>query len=113
MDGIIRPEDLEGVEIHEEDGIFLKQYVIPKAGSLIPQHAHVFSHLTMLVRGSVKVAHGNQIDHYDAPAGIHMPAGVKHTFLTLTNNVELWCVHNTMRRGYVEVLEEHNLVSVA
>ena len=113
MDGIIRPEDLEGVEIHEEDGIFLKQYVIPSAGSLIPQHAHKYSHLTMLVRGELYVAHNGEIAVYKAPAAIHIPAGVKHSFLTPVNDVEIWCVHSLHGSKDPEIVAEHNLVSVA
>lgn len=109
MDGIVRPEDISDIEIHTVDHVFLKRFVVPSP-AILPQHSHAYEHLTMLVRGSVKLWNGEDIEHYDAPAAIVVPAGVKHTFVTLEANTEFWCIHNTLRREIVEVLEEHHLV---
>ncbi|HEV2097706.1 MAG TPA: hypothetical protein VGR45_02135 [Stellaceae bacterium] len=113
MDGIIRPEDLYGVEIREADGIYLRQITIPQAGSLIPQHAHKYDHLTMLVKGEIYVAYADQCEWHKAPAAIHIRKDTKHTFLSVTNDVEIWCVHNLRNSQDPEIVEEYNLVAVA
>lgn len=110
---IIKPDDLYGVEIREADGIYLRQITIPKAGSLIPQHAHKYAHLTMLVRGEVYVGYADTLEHHKAPAAIHIRKDTKHTFLSVTNDVELWCVHSLHGSQDPEIVEEYNLVAVA
>ena len=37
-----------GVEIKMADGIFVKQMVLSRAGTMVPQHAHDYDHLSML-----------------------------------------------------------------
>jgi hypothetical protein len=85
----------EQVELVLYAGVFVKLWSVADAGTLLPQHAHAFPHLTLLMRGSVRAWRGEEmIGDYRAPAVIRIPANELHTFLTLTNDVALACVHN-------------------
>ena len=76
-------------------GIYYKQYRVPDAGTLIPQHSHEFPHLTALLQGSIRAYRADELlGDYHAPAVVQIPAGVLHTFLTLTPDVVLACIHN-------------------
>lgn len=104
-----------GIEVHECDGLFLKQMFIPKRMTFVPQHSHVWDHLSMLVRGGVRVWEVADDEHrapveYFAPKGILIKAGVKHLFLSLVDDTEIWCVHNLHGAAAVKILEEHQLV---
>ncbi len=100
-----------GIEVHECDGIFLKQMFIPQRDTWIPQHSHAYDHLSMLVKGSVFVWKDGVLDkQYRAPAGILIKAGVKHLFRSLEDETEIWCVHNLHGEAMVKILEEHQLL---
>jgi hypothetical protein len=76
-------------------GIYYKQYRVPDAGTLIPQHSHRFDHLTALLRGSIRAYRADELlGDYHAPAVVQIPAGVLHTFLTLVPDCALACIHN-------------------
>lgn len=99
------------VEIHMADDIFIKQMLITKAGTYIPQHSHAYDHTSMLAVGSVRVwVDGIIKGDFKAPTGILIEKGTKHTFLSLEDNTIVYCIHNLMRSDAVEVLEEHHLV---
>ena len=94
-------------------GVYIRQIVVKKKDSLIPQHAHAYDHTTLLVKGSVRVWEdrvykGERI----APCGIYIRAGVKHGFRTLEDDTILYCIHNAARLGHVEVSGEHQLGGV-
>jgi hypothetical protein len=76
-------------------GIFVKTWSVRDVGTLLPQHAHEFSHLTLVMRGAVRAWRGEEmLGDYRAPATIPIPAHAFHTFLTLTPDVALACIHN-------------------
>jgi quercetin dioxygenase-like cupin family protein len=92
------------------DGLFIAQISIAKATTIVPQHSHRYDHLTFLARGSVRVfCDGSSAREVAAPGAIKIPAGAKHLFETLTDDVLLLCIHNTNRSGAVEVIEEHQI----
>ena len=96
------------------DGLAVLSIAIPDAGTLTPQHSHAYEHLTMLAAGSVRVSRTDaEAAEYTAPAGILIPAGVKHLFETLTPDVLMLCIHNTALTGRVEITEEHQIVEAA
>jgi quercetin dioxygenase-like cupin family protein len=96
-----------GVEINTADGILVKQMVLKRAGSVVPQHAHRFDHMTMLARGSVQVwENGRYAGEKHAPAGIFIKAGVKHSFVSMEAFTVLYCIHRTDRSGDVEIQAE-------
>jgi quercetin dioxygenase-like cupin family protein len=98
-------------EIYMADGVFTKSMVVRKAGTIIPQHSHRFSHVSVLVRGAVRVtANGDNLGDFTAPCGILIRAGVKHLFMTLVDDTIVLCVHDIGTAEGVEVLEEHQIV---
>lgn len=87
-----QPEETE-VAIYA--GIFVKTWSVRDAGTLLPQHAHEHPHITLVMRGVVRAWRGEEmIGDFHAPAVIRIPADTLHSFLTLTNDVALACVHN-------------------
>lgn len=97
-------------EIHTIDDVFIKQMHLAKAHTLVPQHAHFHSHVTMLAAGSVRVwADGELLGDFHAPTGIHIKSHVKHTFMSLVPNTVLYCIHNMHGLGDVQISEEHQL----
>lgn len=94
------------------DGVFVKQMLIPRAGTIIPQHSHAYEHLSMLALGSVRVWKDGVFDReYTAPEGILIPANVKHTFQSLEDATIIFCIHNVARSEHVEISSEHHLVT--
>lgn len=97
-----------GVEIHGADGVFIKQMIIPKAGTLVPQHSHTYDHTWMLALGSARLwEDGRLVGDKKSPCGITIKAGTKHTFMSLEDNTIGYCIHNVSRTGDVEIVEEH------
>ncbi len=85
----------EQTELALYAGVFCKVWSVRDAGTLLPQHAHEFPHLTLIMRGTVRVWRGEKmIDDYRAPAIVRIPANTLHTFLTLTDDCALACIHN-------------------
>ena len=98
------------LEVAEADGIHVTQITIPAMGTYVPQHSHVYEHLTMLATGEMRVwVEGQIVGDFKAPAPIRIPAEKKHTFLALTDNVTFYCLHNVSRTGVVQELERHEL----
>lgn len=85
----------EETEIALYAGVFVKTWSVRDAGTLLPQHSHEFPHLTLVMRGAVRVYRADELlGDYRAPATVRIPAGVLHTFLTLTPDCALACIHN-------------------
>jgi len=90
------------------DGIWIKQMLLKDAGTLVPQHAHVYDHTSMLAVGSVRMwADGVLVGEFKAPHPIFIKAKVKHAFLSLEPDTLIYCIHNVSRTGSVEIHEEH------
>lgn len=105
------PDDQQAIQtdIFEAEGLFVKQIVIPKAESFVPQHSHALSHLTLLAIGSINVWEDGVFDkRYDAPTALHIRAGVKHLFLTLVDGTTLYCIHATETAEALKILAEHD-----
>lgn len=99
-----------GVEIAITDDIFVKQMVLDKAGTLVPQHTHAYDHLSMLAVGSVRIWRDGKLDgDYQAPCGIVIKAGVAHMFLSLEDNTIVYCVHNISHSGDIDILRENTI----
>jgi quercetin dioxygenase-like cupin family protein len=81
------------IEHHFSDGLYAKRMVIPK-GFEVGQHAHKFSHLSILAKGHVLVRTDDNQKEYTAPACIEIVAGVHHAIEALENS-EWFCIHAT------------------
>ena len=76
-------------------GIYCKTYRVPDAGTVLPQHAHDFPHLTLVIAGTVCVHSENRcLGEFTAPMTIRIAARMLHTFTTLTPDCVLVCIHN-------------------
>lgn len=101
------PEDDQPpvVEIKMADGIFIKQMLIARSGTFIPQHVHPYDHTSMLAVGSVRLWKDGVLDgDYTAPTGILITAGIAHMFMALSDNTIVYCIHNVSRTGAVEIV---------
>lgn len=105
------PDQPYEVDIMMADGIFIKQITVPNAMTLIPQHAHVYDHTSMIAVGAFRVwKDGALLGDIHAPTGLLIEAGAKHAFLSLTDGATLYCIHNVSRTGEMEIQEEHQIV---
>ena len=99
------------VEFAEVDDIWVRAYTLQKAKSVIAQHVHAHDHITLVSRGSVE---GFQDDEslgiFIAPAVVTIPAGKRHAFKALTDDVVLCCLHNLRGTGLEspEILDKEN-----
>lgn len=98
------------VDTHTADGVFIKWVTVATAGSIIPQHAHVWDHTSFVSAGAIAAwADGVWLGVYQAPAGLFIKAGVKHTFQTLADDTILLCIHNALHPEVAAVLAEYQL----
>jgi len=81
------------IEHHFSDGLYAKRMVIPK-GFEAGQHAHKYSHLSILAKGRVLVKTDAAQKEYTAPACIEIKSGVNHTIQAL-EDAEWFCIHAT------------------
>jgi hypothetical protein len=111
-----------GFEVEQPDdewwlmpnGLFVKKLFLPKAGTYVPQHAHKFDHITWLRRGSIRMWNDKKYwPRRRAPADIHIAAGVKHTFQTLQDDTEMYCIHHLKTEHYPVVVAENVFEGVA
>lgn len=107
----ISPQQPAETLIYEADGLWVKQIVVHKAHTYLPQHAHALSHLTMLAKGAVNLWRDGEFDgRHEAPEGVFIPAGVKHMFETLEDGTVLYCVHALTTPDALKVLAEHHIL---
>lgn len=95
-------------------GIFCKLWTVADRYTLLPQHSHEFPHISLLVQGEVRVWRDDElVGDFSAPAGIKIDAHTLHSFLTLSDNVTIACIHNADHAdpdGEPVIAAENNLV---
>ena len=95
-----KPVKPEFVEFAEVDDIWVRAYSVAKAKTIISQHVHAHDHVTLVSRGTIEGwQDGESIGTFVAPALITIPAGKKHAFMALTDDVVLCCLHNLRGTG--------------
>ena len=111
MNFIRHPEQPICTDLSVTDDIFVKSYLIPMARTIMPQHAHSFSHVSVIARGGVKVwIDGDYKGERHALSNVTIEALKMHTFMTTEDNTVILCVHNIGRNGDIEVAAENGLV---
>lgn len=106
-----RDEQPTEVNILIVDDVFVKQITVKDRDTFMPQHSHKYDHISFIAAGAVQVwKNGSFLGNFEAPTGITIKAGVKHTFRTLAANTVILCIHNAARADYVAIEEEHQLV---
>lgn len=102
-----------GVEMVMADGVFIKQMIIPDAGTIVPQHAHKYDHTSLLATGSVRVmVSGKDLGVRSAPDAIFIKAGVMHMFEALEAGTQIYCIHNVSRTGSIEIEAENKTLGL-
>lgn len=102
--------DESGYEVTTADGVWIKRYTFPAAGSIVAQHAHAWDHTTMIVSGAVYLWKNGALDgRHDGPKCLFIEAGVKHTFQTIENDTTVLCIHNARHPQVAAVLDEHRV----
>lgn len=95
-------------------GIYCKLWTVPDRGTLLPQHAHVWSHISLVVRGAVRVWRDDEcLGDFHAPAMLKIRAHALHKFLTLSDDVTIACLHNADHAdpdGEPAIAERHDLI---
>ena len=100
-------------EIKMADGVFVKTFVVHSAGTFIAQHSHAYPHVSVLVRGAIRVWRDNVFDaEYRAPVGITIQAGVKHMFEATEAGTTILCVHDIGKAEAVVIADEHHMPGV-
>ena len=82
-----------GIKHNFSDGMYAKEMFIPK-GYVVGQHAHKFSHLSILAKGKVVVRTDEGVAEYAAPACLEIKEGINHAIEALEDTV-WFCIHAT------------------
>lgn len=86
------------ISTFEVDDIWGKLYSVP-AGYIVPQHQHEHDHVTLFIRGRVKVwVEEKYLGVYHAPHALKVEAGRRHTFEAVDECV-FCCLHNLRGTG--------------
>jgi hypothetical protein len=76
-------------------GLYAKTWEIRDRGTLLPQHAHCWDHISYVVSGVVRVWQDDEmLGDFVGPCAIKIPALALHKFLTLSDHVVILCLHN-------------------
>jgi quercetin dioxygenase-like cupin family protein len=96
-------------------GIFIKTWTVPDRGTMMPQHSHVWPHISYIVSGAVRVWRDDEeLGDFVGPCPFKIPALAKHRFLTLSDNVVILCIHNadhTDEAGEPSIAAEYHIVT--
>ena len=82
-----------GIKHNFSDGLYAKEMFVPK-GYMVGQHAHKFSHLSILAKGKVIVRTDESTVEYTAPACLEIKEGINHAIEALEDTV-WFCIHAT------------------
>ena len=82
-----------GIVHHFSAGVYAKEMHLP-AGHYAETHEHNYDHMSLLVKGRVRVELAGKVTEYNAPAVVHIAAGQKHKILALTDS-GWFCIHAT------------------
>ena len=104
----VAPEQPYGVTVTTTDGVKIVQMIIPRAGTIVPQHAHKYAHTTMVAHGSVRVETAEGSTTLTAGARIYVPAGDMHCLTSLEDGCICYCIHNVGRTGDIEIEAENS-----
>ena len=93
-------------------GIFAKTWTVKERGTLLPQHSHRYPHISYVVSGVIRAWCGDvELGDFVAPCAIKIAAHERHSFLTMTDNVTIVCLHNAdhLEADEPAVAEEHHI----
>jgi hypothetical protein len=98
--------------------IWVRQNVLDKAQESFGGHIHHFDHVSLLVKGSVRVeVDGHQPKEFKAPTFIVIKKEHEHNFVALEDDTQWYCVFalRDLDGEVVEVFDEarHNPLSAS
>jgi quercetin dioxygenase-like cupin family protein len=102
------PEEDEpsSVEINMADGVFIKTMQFNRPGILIKQHSHKYDHTSLVGAGAVKVWLDDKLlGVFHAGQAILIGAHTRHQFLAIQQGTIVYCIHNFLHSGEVEIDE--------
>jgi len=71
--------------------VLCRRFVL-RRGESVPGHAHQFDHLSLLLRGRMRVTVDGHATEYDAPQEVVMPKGVVHALEALDDDTIWLCI---------------------
>lgn len=81
-------------------GTFIKENHCRQAGVLLHQHAHPYAHISVVVRGAVRLFRDGELwGILTAPTAILIEANVVHQFEILTDDTIFLCIHDAEHEG--------------
>lgn len=76
-------------------GLYAKTWTVQDRGTLLPQHAHTWPHISYVVSGVIRAWRDDELlGDFVGPCALKIPARALHSFLTLSDNVTILCLHN-------------------
>jgi hypothetical protein len=85
--------DMPHVKIGLVSNLWSKQMHFLKAGDTEQGHSHVFDHLTLLAKGSLKVTVEEKSTEFIAPHMIFIQKNKMHELQALEDNTVAYCIH--------------------
>lgn len=85
--------------------LFVRQMNFKNAGDVEISHAHSFDHMTLLAKGKLKVAIGNEETVFVAPQIIFIKANIQHTLTAETDSTVAYCIH-ALRDNNGDIISE-------
>lgn len=73
--------------------LFSRMMHFRKSGDVEHGHRHLFDHLTLLSKGSLRVRIGDQETVFQAPHMIYIRAQVEHELTALEDDTLAFCIH--------------------
>lgn len=90
------PLDAEVAYTATPDGLEIKQLYFKEPGTLMGQHAHLWSHAHLVGSGEIRVwVEGVEVGDFKAGECINIEAGKKHMLMSLKADTRGFCIHNT------------------
>lgn len=95
---------------HLYGGVYVKEMLIPDAGTLVPTHRHSYGHISYVAAGAVRVWRDDVLlGEFVAPAAVRIEARAAHKILSLVDCTLVLCVHAVGEAEEVSIDEEHHL----
>jgi hypothetical protein len=98
--------------------IWVRQNIIEEAGESHLGHTHYFDHVTLLIRGKIKieVESNNTLKEFEAPTFIVIRKELNHKITALTDSVLYYCIFalRNLDGDVIEIYDEkHDPLSAA
>jgi len=77
---------------------YFHMIVFREAGAAVPTHQHAYAHVSRVLRGKVRYERGDghvqeMEGSIEGPGLVEVPAGIAHTFIALSDDAVVECVH--------------------